>query len=167
MKAGDLLLSLRCAVHRLEETVLLLLMGSMIVLACSQIVLRNLFAITLLWAEPMIRHLVLWSGFIGALIATRADKHIKIDAAMRLFSPRQRDLLQGFTSLFSAVICLLLTWVSIRFFLDERAFGGSAFLAIPTWQLQLIFPLTFGAMSLRFLSRFGRNLSSFSRGRPA
>ena len=167
MKAGDPPFSLRRAVHHLEETVLLLLMGTMIVLACSQILLRNLFAITLLWADPLIRHLVLWSGFIGALIATRADKHIKIDAAMRLFSPRQRNLLQGFTNLFSAAICLLLTWISIRFLLGERSFGGSAFLAISTWQVQLIFPLTFSAMSLRFLSRFGRALSDFSRGRTA
>jgi len=138
-------------IHRLEETALVILVGSMIVLAISQIILRNFFSVSLLWAEPLIRHLVLWSGFIGALIATRENKHIRIDAILRVCSPRTRLLLDGISLLLSAAICLLLTWISIQFLRDERSFSTDTLLHLPAWQLQLIFPLTFGGMFLRFL----------------
>lgn len=145
-------------IHRLEETALVILVGSMVVLAISQIILRNLFSVSLLWAEPLIRHLVLWSGFIGALIATRENKHIRIDAILRVCSPRTRLLLDGSSLLLSAAVCLLLTWVSIQFLRDERFFAIDTHLHLPAWQLQLIFPLTFGGMFLRFLHQAGRRL---------
>jgi len=161
-RGGDLIRFL----HRLEGTALVALMGSLILLAFAQIALRNLFSITLLWAEPLLRHLVLWSGFLGALIATRRDKHIRIDAFLRLGSPPTRALLQSIAGLFSAAVCLLLFWVSIQFLQDERAFDTRTFLDIPSWYLQLIFPLTFGGMALRFFSQSGRKALEFYRGRP-
>jgi TRAP-type C4-dicarboxylate transport system permease small subunit len=152
-------------IHRLEETALVILVGSMVVLAISQIILRNFFSVSLLWAEPLIRHLVLWSGFIGALIATRENKHIKIDAILRVCSPRIGLLLNGLSLLLSAAVCLLLTWVSIRFLRDERSFATNTLLHLPAWQLQLIFPLTFGGMFLRFLHQAGRRLAAYTRAR--
>jgi C4-dicarboxylate transporter, DctQ subunit len=154
-------------IHRLEETALVILVGSMVVLAISQIILRNLFSVSLLWAEPLIRHLVLWSGFIGALIATRENKHIRIDAILRVCSPRIRLLLDGLSLLLSAAICLLLTWVSIQFLRDERSYPTDTLLHLPAWQLQLIFPLTFGGMFLRFLHQAGRRLFACARERRA
>ncbi len=139
--------------QRLEEAVLVLMMGGMILLAFAQIILRNFFSITLLWADPLIRHLVLWTSLLGALIATRLDKHIKIDALLRFLPPGKRRFLQGLSWMFSALVCGLLTWISLIFIGHEREFGMRAFLDIPTWQLQLIFPLSFGLMALRFLRR--------------
>lgn len=153
--------------HRLEEGFLVFFLGSMLILSFAQIALRNLFSINLLWAEPLIRHLVLWNGFLGALIATRQDKHIRIDALLRLCSPRTRALLQISTSLFSAAVCLLLTWVAVRFLNDERAFGAGSLLHLPAWQWQLIFPLTFGGMSLRFLGQCIHQATAFVREKVA
>ena len=75
----ELLAGPRAALHRLEDSVLCLLMTSLILLAFGQIALRNLFGISFLWSEPLIRHLVLWCSFLGALIASRMDKHIRIN----------------------------------------------------------------------------------------
>ena len=145
---------------RLEETALVLLVGALIGTAFAQIILRNLLSVTFLWTDPLVRHLVLWSGFVGAMIATRQDKHIRIDALLRFLSPPWRDLVQASTSLFSALVCFLLTWVSLRFLGDEMGLNTRAFLHIPTWELQLIFPLSFGAMTLRFLFQCGLRLRS-------
>lgn len=147
--------------QRLEEGFLVLLMGAMVLLAFTQIILRNFFSTALFWADPLIRHLVLWTSFLGALIATRREKHIKIDVLLRFLSPAKRRLIEGLTEFFSALVCGLLTWISLRFIGDESAYGGREFLDIPTWKLQLIFPLTFGLMALRFLFQAGRDLLKF------
>ena len=69
--------------HLLEEGLLVLLMGLIIALAFSQIILRNFLSHSIWWADPLIRHLVLWASFLGATIATRKNQHIKIDIIFR------------------------------------------------------------------------------------
>ena len=137
--------------HRLETGFLVLLVACLLVLTCGQILVRNLFSITFLGTESLVRHLVLWIGLAGALVATRLDKHIRIDAALRLLPARVRVLILGCADFFSAALCSYLAYIASRFVLDERAFGTTAFFAVPAWIAQLCFPLVFGLMALRFL----------------
>lgn len=143
-------------VQRLEEWVLVLLVAVLVMLAFGQILLRNVFSYSLAWADPAIRHLVLWTSLLGALIATRRDKHIKIDVLTHFLPPRRAALVRAASGLFAGLICALLAWISLSFVADEREFGGPAFLDIPTWQLQLIFPISFGLMAVHFLHQAGR-----------
>jgi TRAP-type transport system small permease protein len=153
--------------ERFEEMFLVALMVVLILLSSAQIALRNLFAVTLPWADPLIRHLVLWSGFVGALIATRFDKHIHIDSLLRPLLPRPRALVQALTGLFSALVCILMTWVSLQFVAAEKSYGHGSLLGIPTWGLQLVFPLAYGLLALRFLCQSAHRLHQSVRGNPA
>ncbi len=139
--------------HRLEEGLLAALMGVLVLLTASQILLRALFLVTLPWADPLIRHLVLWTGFLGAMVACRLDKHIRIDALLRLSPPRWSGAMEAAGSLFAAGVCALLVWLAIQFVANERSYGTASFWDVPTWTLQLIFPLAFGVMAVRFLRR--------------
>ena len=145
-------------IHRLETGFLVLLVVCLLVLTCGQILMRNLFSITFLGTESLVRHLVLWIGLTGALVATRLDKHIRIDAALRLLPARVRAIVLGCADFFSAALCSYLTYIASRFVLDERAFGTTAFFAVPSWIAQLCFPLVFGLMTLRFLWQSIRRL---------
>ena len=136
---------------RAEDGTLVALVATLVLVASSQIVLRNLLSITLLWADPLIRHLVLWSGFVGAVVATRESRHIKIDFLFRFCTQRVRHAVQLVTHTCSSLVCLLLFWAAVGFVLDEQAYGQRGFLEIPLWSLQLIFPATFGIMAARFL----------------
>ena len=138
--------------HRLEDLVLILLVVCLLVLTCGQILLRNFFSLTFLGSENLVRHLVLWIAMSGALLATRLDKHIRIDAVLRLVPDRIRTISLSCADAFAAAICALLTSISWRFVLDEQEFGGLAFFDVPAWIAQLCFPLAFGLMSIRFLS---------------
>ena len=147
---------------KLEDGILFLFVSALLLLSFSQIVTRNLFEITILWADPLIRHLVLWSSFLGALIATREDKHIRIDALWHVLPAPARQLTQIFTSLFAAGMCSFMCWIAIRFVSDEREFGLVGFLEIPVWTLELVFPLAFGLMALRLYHDCGRRLLSIA-----
>ena len=138
--------------ERVEDGTLATLVGTLVVVACSQIALRNLFSVTLFWADPVVRHLVLWSGFVGAIVATRESKHIRIDFMLRFCSIRARNWIQLAANLCSSAVCLVLFIVAVRFVVDERAFGYRGVFDIPVWYLQLVFPATFGAMAARFVA---------------
>ena len=55
--------------HFLENGLLVGLLVAMIGIAVTQIVMRNGFDSGFLWADSLLRVLVLWIGMIGALVA--------------------------------------------------------------------------------------------------
>ncbi|MEJ2722735.1 MAG: TRAP transporter small permease subunit [bacterium] len=63
-----------------------LLLFALIFFGCLQIVLRNFFHTGLIWADPLMRHIVLWLGCMGAVLATSRMRHISIDIFTRLRS---------------------------------------------------------------------------------
>ena len=65
--------------HLFEDAMLVMVLLTMILLAVTQIFMRNVFDSSLLWADPVIRIAVLWIGLMGAMIGTRKGEHIAID----------------------------------------------------------------------------------------
>jgi len=137
--------------HHLESGLMTTLMVSMILMAFGQIVLRNIFHVSILWADPFLRHLVLWTGMLGAAMASRDGRHIKIDILPQLLPPRGREILSALTNLFSAAICSVLVWAAVKFVRDEMEFGGNVFLDLPAWIVQLILPAAFAIIAVRFM----------------
>ena len=74
------------SVGRLEVGVITVLLIALVLLGCMQIVLRNFFHSGIIWADPLMRHLVLWLGCLGAALATTRVRHINIDVFSRLAS---------------------------------------------------------------------------------
>ena len=156
-----------------EELFLCLLLATMILLACVQIVLRTFFASGLLWADPLLRYLVLWCGLLGAVTATGQGKHIALD-----LTPKQlpRKINQGI-SLVSYLFCILassgLTWAGYRFLRSEIEFGGSGPLSLPLWFWGSIFPVCFGLMTVKYIFLLSMSIKALfspdqeeSRNRP-
>ena len=139
-------------IYRLEDTLLSLLLFVMIILSCLQIGLRTMFSSGIAWADPLLRYLVLWAGLLGAAVATRTGKHIAIDLFSHLMPKRISRWLGAAVQFFSLAVCLLLTYASIVFVANEASFGyGQTLLGLASWQLNLIFPFSFGLISLHFL----------------
>jgi len=138
------------SIDRAEQILLVVLLSSMIVIAFLQIVLRNLFSTGLAWGDPLVRNLVLWIGFIGAALATKEGKHINIDVVSRWMPPLGKGLTKFLTELFSFFICSLLAFAALKFIKNEAQMGNVAFLGIPAWIPEIILPLVFGLMALRF-----------------
>lgn len=139
---------------RFEKIVLCLLLTAMIVLACLQIVLRSFFSSGLPWAEPALRFLVLWSGLLGAAMATSRGKHIALDLAGYLIPWRLQPLMQLICYAFSSITAAFLTWASILFIRNEMEFGSPGLFDLPSWGWNLIFPLAFALITVRFLALF-------------
>lgn len=137
-------------VDRVEQIFICILLSIMIIIAFLQIVLRNIFATGIAWADPLVRNLVLWVGFVGASIATREGRHITINMIPPWVSPSGKVIIGIITQVFSLFICGLLTFASVKFVRNEAIMGDVTFLGIPAWIPQIIIPLTFGLMTLRF-----------------
>jgi TRAP-type C4-dicarboxylate transport system permease small subunit len=140
-------------ISRLEQILIVALLMVMILMAFSQIVLRNFFNTGIGWGDALVRYLVVWVGFIGAAIAAREDKHITIDVFARWITGAGESTVQAISHFCSAAICGLLTWAGIKFIWFEAQMGGTTFFKLPVWVPELIIPFAFGLMTLRYTLR--------------
>ena len=138
-------------IGRVEQTLIVMFLSLMILTAFSQITLRNIIGIGLSWSEPLVRYLVLWVGFIGAALAVREGRHITIEVAFIWASTRSRKALKIVSHLCCALVCALMTYAAAKFVHDEAQIGSLTFLDLPVWIPELVMPLTFAVMALRFL----------------
>lgn len=142
--------SLYSILARIEESILGLFLVIMILLACVQILLRAMFSSGLPWADPVLRYLVLWSGLLGAAMATSQGKHIALDLVSFLVPESLQTWLQVVTNLFSTIVAAFLTWAAYLFIRNEMEFGNTQLLSLPSWVWNLIFPMAFALITLRF-----------------
>jgi len=147
-------------ISRVEQVFVTILLTMMILMAFFQIVLRNFFDTGITWGDSLVRYLVVWVGFIGAAIATKEGKHITIDVVSRWLTEPKNNYIHLISHFFSAAICGLLTLAAIKFILFEAQMGSTAFSKLPVWVPEIIIPVTFGLMTLRFAVRF---FSEFAR----
>jgi TRAP-type C4-dicarboxylate transport system permease small subunit len=134
---------------RAEEKVLCLLLAAMIVLACLQIFLRTAVSGGLLWIDPLLRYLVLWSGLLGAVAATGQGKHIALDLFSQRLPAGLVPYLTLVVQLFSCLAAAGLTWAGWLFLAGEIESGGEGPLGVPLWFYNGIFPVSFALIALK------------------
>jgi len=137
--------------HVLEDSLLVVLLLSMIVLASGQIFLRNAFDLGFVWIDPLLRLLVLWTGLLGATVASRDNRHIRIDLLSKLLSKKVHLLIQFFVGLFTTFICGVIAWHGARWVQMDYQDKLPGFNDLPAWLLESIIPLAFGLIALRYL----------------
>ncbi len=137
--------------HRAEDALLAILLTTMILLASTQILLRNFWDSGIVWIDPMLRVLVLWLGLTGATVATRDNKHIRIDLLSRYFDENAHLLIQSFVGQVSAWTCLVVAWYGFKWIHLDYLDGLTSFAGIPAWMLEVIIPLSFTLIGVRYL----------------
>jgi TRAP-type C4-dicarboxylate transport system permease small subunit len=147
-----------------ENALLIAMLALMVGLAAAQILFRNFFDISIHGADQMLRLLVLWVAFLGAVAASREGKHIHVDAIARWLPGRVKAGVVAVTDLFTLIVCLLVAWQALRFIQDARESAEMAFGALPVWMAALILPLAFTLIALRYGLRFMHHVQQ-ARGR--
>lgn len=137
----------------LEGRLLVALLSVMVILSFVQVFLRNAFSESFLWGDILLRHLVLWVGFIGAALATSNDRHINIDALTRFLPSRLKHWSKVLTNVFAAVVCYFLSRAGVTFVKNEIDAAGTLYESIPSWYSEIIIPVGFGLLAFHFLVR--------------
>ena len=137
--------------HHLEVGLIALLLAGLVGLGVLQILLRNFFQSGLLWADPLMRHIVLWLGCLGAVLATGYLRHINIDVFSRALPRHLQKVQRAVIYTATAVATFVLGIAALRLVSDEREFGDIAFGSLQTWVLQIVLPVAFFLISYRSL----------------
>jgi TRAP-type C4-dicarboxylate transport system permease small subunit len=138
----------------------------MIGIAAAQVLLRQLMHTSIPWGDIAARNLVIWVGFFGAYLATRGDRHFRIEFFARFLGQRPRLILGAVSDFFAALICGFLVtagWTFIAVGLDAKAV---LFLGIHQSTAALIVPVGFLLMTVQFALKALQNIVKATRKEP-
>ena len=99
--------------NHLEDAILVCILTAMLVLAGVQILARNFFQAGILWADILVRVMVLWVGLVGAMVAARRNQHISIDIVSRLLPQGVKKPVTAVLNLFAAVVCGIVAYFTV------------------------------------------------------
>jgi TRAP-type C4-dicarboxylate transport system permease small subunit len=145
--------SIESVLNKIEGAVLIFLLLVMLFMAFGQVVLRNFFSGGLVWGDILLRHLVLWIGFLGAALATSGERHLNIDILTRYLPERLRGAVAALSNVFAAAVCFFLFRASLTFIGFEIVNKNTVFADIPSWFAQIIIPIGFGLLTFHFIVR--------------
>lgn len=139
--------------EKISGWILVSLLGIMIVMAFSQVILRNFFDSSIEWGDIFLRHLVLWVGYFGAVIATGEGRHLRIEFVSKLVPQKTRKIFFIITSIFAGIICYFLMQAAISFVQLEMESETTLILDLQSWYFIIIIPIGYAMLTFRFIVR--------------
>ena len=93
---------------RLIEGLIILGAGTIVTIVTTEVILRYLFSLSLIFTEELSRYLMVWIVFLGSALAIRDGAHININALIKRFNPHVQKYMHlaahGLTLIFLVVI---------------------------------------------------------------
>jgi TRAP-type C4-dicarboxylate transport system permease small subunit len=148
----------------IENFALVVILSGMILLASGQILLRNVFGGGFAWADEALRLMVLWIAMIGAVVASRDDRHISIDVLARILPDGIERWTIALVNAFTASVSFTLAWFSWQFVSESRLYGDHLLNDLPAWLFQSILPVAFFLIGYRYSIWFLRRARSLLSG---
>lgn len=158
-------MSLREAVHRVEEGLIALILGVMTVLTFIQVVLRYGFNTGFIWALEADFYLFSWLVMIGISYCVRVRAHIGVDVAVRMLTPQARRVVGMLVLALALVYAALMLYGSIQY-IDRMMIIDIDAEDIPVrrWILSICLPLGFALLVIRLLEMGWRIVTGRSEG---
>ncbi len=141
--------------EKIERAVTVILFTLLMGMICGNILVRNILHASshrLLELAPTV---VLWLALVGATLALKRRRHIKIELLLRFLPRALQTLAVTLTSLFALGVCAALAYSGIAFVRNEIVLFGAR-----GWSagcFVLFFALAFFRFSLRLLQPWHRD----------
>jgi TRAP-type C4-dicarboxylate transport system permease small subunit len=149
-----------------ENAVLVMLLGTLMLLAVGQIAMRVFFSFGLIWADELVKLLVLWIALVASIAASRSDRHLRIDVLSHFVAAKYARFPRLIVDLFAGLICGVLAWQSWRYLQLTIEFEDTVLVDLPAWIAYGLLPLSFALMCYRFILLSGSTLMRIIRPVP-
>ncbi len=121
----------------------------MALLVASELAVRQVGGSGVPGALPVLQHLTLWLGFLGAAYAAREGKLLAIASSGLFPAGRWRTAATIFAGIVGSAVSVLLARASVAMVQLDREAGGEVALGIPIWVAELVLPVAFSILALR------------------
>src|SRR6195256_1870003 len=121
----------------------------MAVLPLSEIVARKAFGRGIPASGPIVQHLTLWVGFLGAAIAARDGKLLALATGTFIPPGVWRRAANTLAPALGAASAVVLAWGGWQMAMIEREVGTTIGADIQAWVAQMVLPIAFALIAIR------------------
>ncbi len=146
---------MRRALVLIEDAFSSLALLAMVILPLLEIVWRRAFGQGIPASGPIVQHLTLWVGFLGAAIAARDGKLLALATGTFIPQGRWRRAADILAAAFGACSALVLAYGGYQMADIERQAGTTIGAGIPSWAAQSVLPIAFLLIAVRLVWRVG------------
>lgn len=125
----------------------------MVLLASAELATRAVGATGIPGAGPIVQHLTLWLGFLGAAVAARDGRLLNLATSEYLPAGAPRRWARGVANSVGAAVAALLALACWRLVQVERSAGTEIAVGIPVWAGQLVLPASLALVAVRLAWR--------------
>ncbi|MBW2609965.1 MAG: TRAP transporter small permease [Deltaproteobacteria bacterium] len=120
---------------------------------CYEVLLRYFLNRPTIWALSIVEKILAIITFLGAAWLLKKGGHVKIDV-LELFLPKRWQMvLEGITSVLSALVCFVLTWYGAQVVIEQFQTGSHdpTVLALPQGPFYMVIPIGFFLLFIQYL----------------
>ena len=120
-------------IEKIEIGVCIFFLFWMTLIVILQVCSRYLFNYSFVWAEELVRYLMIWMVMIGAALVQSVNDHIRIDYLPMLAGPRVRRAMETIFRLCTLIFLIILTVKGIKIAYFNRLFESSGLRISMLW----------------------------------
>ncbi|MFH1951759.1 MAG: TRAP transporter small permease [Pseudomonadota bacterium] len=121
----------------------------------AEVVCRKLLGFSLPWVMEYSEFLLLYITFLGTTWLLKRDGHVNIEVLVDRLNPRTQTLVNMITSIFAAILCLVIAFFSAMTTWDmyKRGIFIVSMMDVPIAPLLAVIPVGFFLLFIQFLRR--------------
>jgi TRAP-type C4-dicarboxylate transport system permease small subunit len=135
-----------------------LILLAMVVVVTADILLRNLAAASISWANEVTEYALYLITLLTAPWLLRRGQHVRLDIILTLMPPRVAWLMEAAGDVLGFAVCLVLVRYGVAITVDSARLGAITIknLVFPEWWLLAPLPIAFALLAVEFVFRFRR-----------
>lgn len=154
---------------KLEKIFLVIGVSVMTLVVFFDLLFRNLLDGGFIWAKEIAAFLMIWVGFVGASLATKANKHLIVGIPEKLFPPKVLPYVSLLVNIIVFSVTIFIAYLGFNYVAETKEFGETSLvLNIPLWIVQIIIPVSLVIIAFRFvgigIQIFNGKISSIGAG---
>lgn len=135
-------------IEKLFASVLVFILTLFVVLDVGS---REIFKTGIPWAQKGAVYLMIWVGFLGAVIVTHKVEHLRPEIADKLWKGKLKGVYLRVNNFLIFCFTSSMFYYSLLYVTESRGFGDrNVVIDMPMWLLQAVIPYCFLSMSLRY-----------------
>jgi TRAP-type C4-dicarboxylate transport system permease small subunit len=122
---------------RLSRGIELALAAALVFAVCLNfynVIERYVFSTALGWADEVQVYIMVWTAFLGAVVVTWRNMHLRMDVLLKMFPPGLQRAIQVFEALVMVLLAGFVAWQSSLYAERMRSVGKLTDVAqMPAW----------------------------------
>jgi TRAP-type C4-dicarboxylate transport system permease small subunit len=142
-------LEILTSIERVAASVLILILTVFVVLDVGS---REMFEAGIPWAQKGAVYMMIWAGFLGAILVAQKVEHLRPEVADKLWKGKLKPFYLRAHNFLVFSFTAAMTYYSFLYVKESMEFADrNVIIDMPMWLLQAIIPYCFLSMSLRYL----------------